>query len=248
MENLLRHEMGLLAQDLRKYLQENYSSEERIYYTPENLSFLRTSPTVSAAPQKKTAPIHSVSPTQTAPPPAPANNIQRRQTLPSRKPLPFNQAESQTATPPITEKREIRLANPKEQQAATANNHTEMLQNIRAHIPDFQALPPPQPDAAPLIAILKQGETGVELRFLHHIAEAIQSCFQIPCKVIARTNAAFDPAVTKLMIAAEHRLPSQLPNIPLLALPDLSLHMQNPSLKANLWSTICQNIKKHVHR
>ncbi|MFA6915255.1 MAG: hypothetical protein WC222_02575 [Parachlamydiales bacterium] len=246
MENLLQHEIGLLAKDLRKYLLENYLPEDKLHFSPENGAYLRTSsqakdstplPAPPAAAQSVPAPSL---PKTTAPPTYTPTAV-----TPKRKPLPFTQNEAAPASPK-EERREIRLA--ATQEKTHTSDHNEMLQNIRTLFPDMRVVEPPKPDLAPIIAILKQGESGAELRFLYHIAEAIQSCFNIPCKVIARTNNAFDPAITKLMIAAEHRLSTPLPNIPLLPLPDLSLHMQNPSLKASLWSTICQNVRKYVHR
>lgn len=241
----MQHELSSLIKDLRIHLQESYSPEERIYYSAENVAFLQPALKTKAKPPVS-VPQQTLAATSASIPPKPV--AQPKPPAPQRKPLPFTQPEP-SATPLKEEKREVRLSAPTREQPSATSGSQEILQTIKDVFPSFSIIAPPQPEAPPVIALLKQGESGAELRFLHHIAGAIQSCFSVPCKVVTRTALNNASTTTRLIIAAEYRTHREtLPNIPFLPLSDLSLHMQNPALKVNLWSTICQHVMKYVHR
>ncbi len=127
--------------------------------------------------------------------------------------------------------------------------NSDLLDILKEVAPNLSFLPPPTHEAFPQIAILHLGETPIEARFLHHIATAINICFKVSCKVVEAHHTLLNSSTTRLLLAAECRLTDMIKEskIPLLPLPDLSLQMQNPTLKKSLWSTICQHIARHAH-
>lgn len=211
------------------YLLENFPSGSLLTASPETYRFFRSTscgPTVKqAVEQKSSRPAASLSPPQITP----------------SEPSPI----SNGAEPIQEKKKEISLSKIQKREAIS---HEDVLNAFKEEAPHLKILPLPSPEPSPVIALLHLGEPAAELRFLHHISQAISLCFGIRCKVMKPGLRPLDPSQTRLVLAAECRMNDSLKfeNIPLFPLPDLSLHMNNPGLKASLWSTLCQYITRYV--
>lgn len=242
----LFEDISLLCAQAQLYLLENYSRGEKILVAPENVPlFKRPNPTQPSKTPPTPIPqqLQASSPVKAAPTPQTITKP-----LPKKEVIPFPQTQKIEKPPAQEKKPEPTTFSLTEHTTEPAKPNSELLRAMKEMFPHIRILPPPLPEPSPTVALLNLGETPNELEFLHHIATALSICFKTPCRVVNLYGEKLDPQTTKLIIAAEHRLTEafQKPNIPLMPLPDLSLLMQNPAMKATLWTTLCQHFAKYV--
>lgn len=142
----------------------------------------------------------------------------------------------------------------------------EFLAILEEVAPHLKLLKAPETSSDAPVVILTFDETADVLLFLQHLAAAITLCLGIPCHLLPGVLWKADKASKNLLLLASAH---SLPNVPtlssiyredtkrglaflaktaLLPLPDLSLQMRRPTLKAALWQSICQAVARHVRR
>lgn len=148
------------------------------------------------------------------------------------------------------------------------DNSQELQALLKDCMPSVKVLqaPPPLVATTPIF-ILSFDESRQERLFLEHIAKAIHLSFGYPCQVIQAAlwleQRRSSAKTTKLIMAVASRLSAiealnalyredtkqgraHLADISFLPLPDLTLQMRQPNLKAALWDTIAQAVSRYV--
>lgn len=144
-------------------------------------------------------------------------------------------------------------------------SYEELLKTVQAVAPQIKILPAYRATAAvsaPAL-LLTFGEKDAEYAFIWHIAQAIRLCLGIPCELIdSELWLQKRPADVKLILAPANKLMAKdslqqhyredpkrgkatLAGIPLYLLPDLTLQMRDPKLKAALWASLAAAVKIH---
>lgn len=246
---MFQKDLAALCALTQQYLLENYALTDRIPGALEHVDYFRNTLKTTTAPASNpvsvaTKPPPALSPASLIPSDTP---VSAPRIIPSavtkrRSPLPVPE-KKQDAPPELPPLKELALSSASSIMQAQDEEMLRLIKEVAPHIPITSL---PVEATSPFVAIIRTGETAQELRFLQHIATAVSICFNLSCRVVDTSIRCTNE--TKIILIAECRMEKcQITkDMHIVPLPDLSLHMQNPRLKAALWITLRQAVARHA--